>query len=151
MINFLFWRFIKIIVFICSSFFSGVPSSLNFLVMKIHLIITSLHLVVSTSLSFRFIILLLPEFFMEVLHGSSSRILCIFYCSSIFLLKLRSAKLYSKINMVFNTCLVLRSSSILHLSFQSEIPSTLSLRWRYIILDNFLHVSWFTCCQNEVF
>ena len=47
-------------------------------------------------------------------------------CSSRFLLKLRSTKLYSKINMVFNTCLVLRSSSSLHLAFRSAIRSTLS-------------------------
>ena len=42
-----------------------------------------------------------------------------------------------KINMVLNTCFVLRSSSILHLAFQSAIPSILSLRWCYVILDNF--------------
>ena len=49
-----------------------------------------------------------------------------FNCSSRFLSKLRSAKLYSKINMVLNTCFVLRSSSILHLAFRSAILSTLS-------------------------
>ena len=53
-----------------------------------------------------------------------------FFHSSIvlqdFLLELRSAKLYSKINMVFNTCFVLRSSSILHLAFRSAILSTFS-------------------------
>ena len=49
-----------------------------------------------------------------------------FHCSSRFLLKLRSTKLYSKINMVFNTCFVLRSSSILHLAFRSAILSILS-------------------------
>ena len=63
--------------------------------------------------------------------------LSFFNCSSRFLSELWSARLYSKINMVFNTCLVLRSSSILHLAFQSAFPSTLSSRWRYIILDNF--------------
>ena len=49
-----------------------------------------------------------------------------FNCSSRFLLESRSVKLYFKINMVFNTCLVLRSSSFLHLAFRSAILSTLS-------------------------
>ena len=49
-----------------------------------------------------------------------------FNCSSRFLLKLWSAKLYSKVNMVLNTCFVLRISSILHLAFQSASLSTLS-------------------------
>ena len=49
-----------------------------------------------------------------------------FNCSSRFLSKLWSAKLYSKINMVLNTCVVLGSSSILHLAFWSAILSTLS-------------------------
>ena len=74
--------------------------------------------------------------------------LSFFNCSSGFLSKLWPAKLYSKINMVLNTCFVLRSSSILHLAFQSAILSTLSLRWCYVTLDNFLHVSWFICCQE---
>ena len=71
-----------------------------------------------------------------------------FNCSSRFLLKLWPAKLYSKINMVLNTCFVLRSSSILHLAFRSAIRSTYHLRWCYVTLDNFLHVSWFICCQE---
>ena len=53
--------------------------------------------------------------------------LSFFICSSRFLLKLWSAKLYSKLNMVLNTCFVLRSSSILHLAFRSAIPSAISL------------------------
>ena len=52
--------------------------------------------------------------------------LSFFNCSSSFLSKLWSAKLYSKINMVLNTWFFLRSSSILLLSFQSAILSTLS-------------------------
>ena len=52
--------------------------------------------------------------------------LSFFNCSSRFLSKLWSTKLYSKINMVFNTCFVLRRSSILHLAFRSAIRSTLS-------------------------
>ena len=47
-----------------------------------------------------------------------------FNCSSRFLLKLRSAKIYSKLNMVLNTCFVLRCSSIL-LAFRSAILCTL--------------------------
>ena len=49
-----------------------------------------------------------------------------FNCSSRFLFKLRSTKLYSKLNMVFNTCFVLRRSSIVHLAFRSAILSILS-------------------------
>ena len=52
--------------------------------------------------------------------------LSFFNCPQDFLSKLRSAKIYSQINMVFNACLVLRSSSILHLVFRSAILSTLS-------------------------
>ena len=48
------------------------------------------------------------------------------FCSSRLLSKLWPAKLYSKINMVLNTCFVLRRSSILHLAFRSAILSTLS-------------------------
>ena len=76
---------------------------------------------------FLFIILILPEFFMEALHGGSSRILFILHLFFKIFSELRSAKLYSKINMVFNTCFVLRSSSILHLAFQIAILSILSL------------------------
>ena len=43
-----------------------------------------------------------------------------FNCSSRFLSKLRSAKLYSKINMMFNTCLVLRSLSILQFATEAQ-------------------------------
>ena len=50
-----------------------------------------------------------------------------FSSSRFFFSKLRSAKLHSKINMVFNTCFVLRSSRILHLAFQIAILSILSL------------------------
>ena len=49
-----------------------------------------------------------------------------FNFSSRFLSKLSSAKLYSKLNRVLNTCFVWRSSSILHPAFRSAILSTLS-------------------------
>ena len=78
------------------------------------------------QLLFLSIILLLSEFFIEALHDDSLRILSFFNCSSSFLSKLWSIKLYSKVNMVLNTCFVLRSSRILHLAFQSAIISTLS-------------------------
>ena len=98
------------------------------------------------------IILLLSEFFMEALHGGSSRILFILHLSSRFLSKLRSAELYSQINMVFNTCFVLRSSSILHLAFRSAILSTLSFEvvlyhsWQFPFMLHDSHV-----VKNEVF
>ena len=58
------------------------------------------------------------------------------FCSSRFLSELRSAKLYSKINMVPNTCFVLRSSSILHLASEVQFFLPYLLRWCYVILDN---------------
>ena len=63
-----------------------------------------------------------------------------FICSSRFLSKLRPVKPYFKINMVLNTCFVLRSSSILHLTFRSAILSTLSFEmvlchpWQFLLV-----------------
>ena len=107
-------------------FLSGAPSYFNYIISKLHLIIARL----------------LPEFFsifpfvwsFFYYRSSSWRLYMVvrqgffsfFNCSSRFLSKLWSAKLYSKINMVLNTCFVLRSSSILHLAFRSAILSTLS-------------------------
>ena len=90
-----------------------------------------------SQLLFRFIIL-----FAGVLHGGSTWwfIKDSFHSSIVlqdFLPKLWSAELYSKTNMVLNTCFVLRHSSILHLAFQSAIILPYLLRWCYIILDNF--------------
>ena len=106
-------------------FFSGVPSFPHYLVAKLHLN----HCKASPCV-FNF------SFFLSSFYyrSSSWRLYMVvhqgffsfFNCSSRFLLKLRSAKLYSKINMVLNTCFVLRSSSILHLAFRSAILSTLS-------------------------
>ena len=59
-----------------------------------------------------------------------------FNCSSSFLSELRSTKIYSKINMVLNTCFVLRSSSILHLASKVQFVLPYHLRWCYVILDN---------------
>ena len=79
------------------------------------------------QLLFLSITLLLPEFFMEALHGGSSRIPFIFQLFFKISLEFMTRQaILKKINMVLNTCLVLRSSSILHLAFQSAILSTLS-------------------------
>ena len=74
--------------------------------------------------------------------------LSFFNCSSRFLSKLWSVKPYFKINMVLNTCFVLRSSSILLLHFEVQFFLPYLLRRCYAILDNSLHVSWFICCQE---
>ena len=105
--------------------FSGVPSFLGYIVAKLHLN----HRMDSPCVfNFPFVWSLFYyrssswRLYMVVHQG----FLSFFNCSSRFLLKLWPARLYSKINMVFNTCFVLRSSSILHLAFRSAILSTLS-------------------------
>ena len=62
--------------------------------------------------------------------------LSFFICSSRFLSELRSAKIYSKINMVPNTCFVwgVQAFFILHSEVQFFLPS--HLRWCYVILHN---------------
>ena len=75
---------------------------------------------------FRLIILLLSEFFMEDQHGGSSRIpfiLQLFFKNSLEVM-IRQAILQNKHGA--QHMFVLRSSSILHLAFQSAILSTLS-------------------------
>ena len=114
--NSCFRRFIKILRFYCFIFsFPGVPSSLNYIVAKIHLNHCN-----SSPCVFNL------SFFLSLFYyrSSSWRLYMVvrqgffsfFNCSSRFLLKLWSVKLYSKINMVLNTCYVLRSSSILQLA-----------------------------------
>ena len=108
-----------------NSFILGVPSFLGYIVAKLHLN----HCKASTCV-FNF------SFFLSSFHYRSSSwrlymgvgqgFFSFFNCSSRFLSKLWFAKLHSKINMVLNTCFVLRSSSILHLAFRSAILSTLS-------------------------
>ena len=109
----------------CSSFVSRVPSSLNYLIQKRHLN----HCKASScsfQISFHWIILSYRSsswrLYMVVHQGFNS----FSKFSSRFLSELWSAMLYSKLNIVFNTCLVLSSSSILHLAFRSAILSTLS-------------------------
>ena len=105
--------------------FSGVPSFPCYLVAKLHLN----HRKASPCV-FNFSFFLSSFYYrssswmlyMVVHQGFSS----FFNCSSRFLLKLWPAKLYSKINMVFNTCFASRSSSILLLAFRSAILSTVS-------------------------
>ena len=117
-------------------FFSGVPSFSHYLVAKLHLN----HYKDSTCI-FNFSSLLSSFYYrtsswrlyMVVRQGFFS----FFNCSSRFLLKLWPAKLYSKVNMVLNTCFVLRSSSILLLHFEVQFFLPYLLRWCYIILDNF--------------
>ena len=109
----------------CSPFFSGVPSFLGYIVAKLHL-----NHCKDSPCVFNF------SFFLSSFYYRSSpwRLYMVvrqgffsfFNCSSRFLSKLRSAKLYSQINMEFNTCLILRSSSILHLAYRSAILSLLS-------------------------
>ena len=101
----------------CSPFFSGVASFLGCLVMKLHLYHCKASILFAST--FNSFMLSFP------IRSSSWRLnmvvrkgfLSFFNCP---------AKLYSKISMVFNTCLVLRSSSILHLPFWSAILSILS-------------------------
>ena len=108
-----------------SSFLSGVPSSLGYIIAKLHLN----HRKASPCV-FKF------SFFLSSFYYRSSSLrlymmvhqgfLSFSFYSSRFLSNLRSAKLYSKLNMVLNTCFVLRSSTILLLAFRSSILSTLS-------------------------
>ena len=130
-------------------FLSGAPSYFNYIISKLHLIIARL----------------LPEFFSTFLfvwsffyyRSSSWRIymvvrqgfLSFFNCSSRFLSELRSAKLYPKINMVFNTCFVFEEFK--HSS--SCIPKCNSFSlifWGGVmsLLTISLHVSWFNSVQE---
>ena len=117
-------------------FFPGVPSFVGYLVTKLHLN----HCKASPCV-FNF-----PFFLSSFCHRSSSwRLYMVvhqgffsfFNCSSRFLLKLWPAKLYSKINMVLNTCCFwgVQVFFILHSKVQFFLPYL--LRWWYVILDNF--------------
>ena len=109
-----------------NSFISGVPSFLGYIVAKLHLN----HRKASPCV-FNF-----PFFLSSFYYRSSSwRLYMIVRQGILFILqlffkislevKIRQA-LLKKINMVLNTCFVLRRSSILHLAFRSAILSTLS-------------------------
>ena len=138
----------KFLISFVHFFLSGAPSYFNYIISKLHLIIARL----------------LPEFFSTFpfvwsffyYRSSSWRLYMVrhqgffsfFNCSSRILSELRSAKLYSKINMVLNTCLFweVQAFFILHSEVQFSLPYLLG--WCYVIFANFLHVSWFTSCQE---
>ena len=147
MINSLFRRFIKILDLICSFFFPElqVISIISF--QSSTQIIARLHLVLSTSLSFYhpFVYRSYSWRLYMVLHQG---FLSFFNCSSRFFSESRSVKLYSKINMVLNTCLFWEVQAFFILHSVVQFFLSYLLRWCYVILDNFLHVSWFTSCQE---
>ena len=119
---------------------SGVPIFPHYLVMKLHLNHRKASPCVfnfSFFLSSFYYQIFSWRLYMVVRQGFFS----FFNCSSRFLSKLWSAKLYSKINMVFNTCFVLRSSSILLLAFRSAIRSTLS--FEVVLCHSWQFPSWF--------
>ena len=132
-------------------FFSRAPSFLGYIIAKLHLNHWK-----DSPCVFNF------SFFLSSFYYRSSPwrlymvvhqgFLSFFNCSSRFLSELRSAKLYSKINMVLNTCFFLRSSSILLLAFWSAILSTLSFQvvlyhsWQFPFMFRDSHV-----VKNEVF
>ena len=108
-----------------NSFISGVPSFLGYIVVKLHLnhckgspCVFNLSFFLSSfyywSSSWRL--------YMVVHQGFFS----FFNRPSRFLSKLSSAKLYYKLNMVFNTFLVLRRSSIPYLALLSAVLPILS-------------------------
>ena len=117
-------------------FLSGAPSYFNYIIPKLHLN----HCKASPCV-FNF------SFFLSSFHYRSSswrlymvvhqRFFSFFNCSSRFLSESRSVKLYSKINMVLNTCLSwgVQAFFISHSKVQFFLPYL--LRWCYVILDNF--------------
>ena len=116
----------KFLVSCCSSFLFWSSKFPLYLVTKLHLNLCKDSTCVFNFSFFRVIILLLPEFSRRLNMVVHQGFFSFFNYFSRFLLKLCFAKLYSKINMVLNTCFVLRSSSILLLAFRSAILSTLS-------------------------
>ena len=107
----------KFSVSIVSSFLLGIPSSLNYIIAKLHLIIARHHLVFSTCLSFRLIILLL--------RSSSWRLYMMVHKRFNFFLKCWSRFFSKELKYFF----------ILH----SEVKFFLSYLFQvvYLILDNF--------------
>ena len=117
-------------------FFSGVPSFPHYHIAKPDLN----HRKASTCVfNFSFF---LVNFFTGFLHGGYMVVrqwfLSFFNCSSRFLLKLWSVKLYSKINMVLNTCFCFGGAQVFFI-LHSKVQFFFSclLRWCYVILDNF--------------
>ena len=90
------------------------------------------------QLPFLSIILLLPEFFTEALHGGSSRILFILQLFFKISLEVMTRQaILKKINMVPNTCFFWGVQVFFFLHFEVQFFLPYLLRWCYIILDNF--------------
>ena len=111
---------------------------LGYLITKLHLIIARFHLVFSTSLSFY------HPFITGVLHGGSAWLFVKDPVHSSFVLQDFSLSYappsYTKIKQGAQVFFILHSEVQFFLSYL--------LRWCYVILDYFLHVSWFTSCQE---
>ena len=118
-------------------FFSGVPSFPHYLVAKLHLN----HCKVSPCV-FNF------SFFLSSFHYRSSSwrlymmvrqgFFSFFNCSSRLLSKLWPAKLYSKINMVLNTCFVLRLQVFFFLHLEVQLILHILLNWSFAFLHSSL-------------
>ena len=142
----------KFLISFVHFFLSGASSYFNYIISKLHLIIARL----------------LPEFF-STFHfvwsffyyrSSSWRLYMVahqgfvsfFNCSSRFLSESRSVKLYSKINMVLNTCLFWGVQAFFILHSEEQFFLSYLLRWCYVILDNFEFVFLDShVLKNEVF
>ena len=128
-------------------FFSGVPSFPLYLVAKLHLN----HCKASPCV-FKFSFFL-PSFY----YRSSSWRLYMFVRQGILFI----LQLFFKISlevMIHQAILKIKHGAqhmfcfeelkYLYLAFRSAIVLPYHLRWCYVTLDNFLHVSWFICCQE---
>ena len=108
-------------------FLFGVPSSLNYLVAKLHLN----HCKASPCV-FNF------SFFLSSFYYRSSS------WSFFFMVVHQGFNSFSKCSQ--DSCW--KSSNIFFLHSKVQFFLSYLLRWCYVILDNFLHVSWFTSCQE---
>ena len=101
------------------------------------------------QLLFLFIILLLPEFFMEALHGASSRILFILqlFVKNSLGVKIRQAILKNKHGVQHMFCFVESKHSS---SCILKCNSFYLIIWGGVMsfLITWVRVSWFTCCQE---
>ena len=145
--NSLFRRFIKILDFICSSFF---PEFQVFSVISFQSFILSLQgFTLCFQLLFLSIILLLPEFSMEALHGGSPRIPFILqlFVKISHGVKIRQAILKIKHGAQHMFCFeAFKYSS----SCISKCNSFYLIFWGGVMsfLTFSLRVSWFTCFQE---
>ena len=116
-------------------FLSGVPSFLGYIISKLHLNHRKASPCVF-NFSFFLSSFYYRSFTWRLYMVFRQGFFSFFNCSSRFLSKLRSAKLYSKINMVLNTCLSwgVQAFFISHSEVQYFLPY--HWRWYYAILDN---------------